>query len=223
MPSKLEVEHVMPQSWQANWVLPDDPELVQRRNAHVNLLGNLTLVTGSLNAAMSNGAWTTKRVALDEHSLLLLNRELVKKPEWNEQMIQTRGQNLTEHLLEIWRGPQHFMPDGWKLVEAESWGDDAEMPLEDVAAAYAAGSTHLRAMLERLAAEPGRRWRFAGLETELGWPRGRIAGVSGGYGQGLKKQFGGKRPWHLHLTSEGAWELWMDAERAAAIRAQPRQ
>jgi len=48
LPSRLEVEHVMPQSWRANWPLPDDPELVQRRNAHLNLLGNLTLVTGPL-------------------------------------------------------------------------------------------------------------------------------------------------------------------------------
>jgi len=95
------------------------------------------------------------------------------------------------------------------------------MPLDDVVAAYAAGSPHLRTMLERLAAEPGRRWRFADLEATLGWPRGRIAGISGGYGQGMKKQLGGKRPWHIHLTSAGVWELWMDAERAAAIQAQP--
>jgi hypothetical protein len=221
LPSRLEVEHVMPQSWRANWPLPDDPELVQRRNAHLNLLGNLTLVTGPLNASMSNAAWSIKKSALDDHSLLLLNRELVKKQEWDEEAIQARGQDLTEHLLEIWRGPQHFMPDGWKLVEAESWAEDAEMPLDDVAAAYAAASPHLRTMLERLAAEPGRRWRFGELETELGWPRGRIAGISGGYGQGLKKQFNGKRPWHVHLTSTGAWELWVDAERAAAIGVHP--
>jgi hypothetical protein len=221
LPSKLEVEHVMPQSWQAHWSLPDDPELVQRRNAHVNLLGNLTLVTGALNASMSNGAWATKKAALEEHSLLLLNRELVKAPAWDEQSIKSRGLDLTEHALAIWRGPQHFMPAGWNLVEAESWAEEADMTLDDVAAAYAAGSSYLRTMLDRLAAEPGRRWRFAELEAELNWPRGRIAGVSGGYAQAMKKQFGGKRPWHLHLTSGGVWELWMDGHRAAAIQAQP--
>jgi len=218
LPSKLEVEHVMPQSWQTHWPLPDDPELVQRRNAHVNLLGNLTLVTGALNASMSNGAWTTKKLALEQHSLLMLNRGLVKEPVWDEDMIMARGLDLTTLILDIWRGPQHFMPEGWKLVEAESWAEDAAMPLDDVAAAYTAGSTHLRTMLGRLAAEPGRRWQFAELEAALGWPRGRIAGISGGYGQGMKKQFGGKRPWHVHLTNTGVWELWMDADRAAAIQ-----
>lgn len=61
LPSRLEVEHVMPQSWLANWPVPDEPEFVQRRNLHINLLGNLTLVTGALNASMSNGAWTMKK------------------------------------------------------------------------------------------------------------------------------------------------------------------
>jgi hypothetical protein len=221
LPSKLEVEHVMPQSWPSHWPVADDPELVQRRNAHVNLLGNLTLVTGALNASMSNGTWAAKKGGLEEHSLLLLNRELIKQATWDESKIEARGLDLTAHILEIWHGPQHYMPDGWKLVEAESWADEAAMPPDDVAAAYAAGSAHLRTMLGRLAAEPGRRWRFGELEAALGWPRGRIAGISGGYGQGMKKQFGGKRPWHVHLTSAGAWELWMDGERAAIIDAPP--
>jgi Protein of unknown function (DUF1524) len=182
------------------------------------LLGNLTLVTGALNASMSHGPWPTKKEALEEHSLLILNRELLKAPAWDEQSIQARGSAITELLLAIWRGPQHFMPQGWKLVEAESWADNAKMPLDDVTAAYTGGSEHLRTMLERLAAEPGRRWRFADLEAELGWPRGRIAGVSGGYAQGRQKQFDGQRPWHLHLTSAGVWEIWMDVERAAAIK-----
>jgi hypothetical protein len=218
LPVKLEVEHVMPQSWQTHWPVPNNPEAVQRRNAHVNLLGNLTLVTGSLNGSMSNAAWDKKKSALDEHSLLLLNRELVKEPSWDEQSIEARSGNLTAHVLAIWRGPQDFMPEGWKPIEAESWPDEADMPLDDVSGVYADGSGHLRSMLERLAADPGRRWRFEDLEAALGWPRGRIAGISGGYGQGLKKRYGGKRPWHVHLASDGSWELWMDAERATAIQ-----
>jgi hypothetical protein len=220
LPSKLEVEHVMPQAWQSNWPLddPDDVAAAQRRNAHVNLLGNLTLVTGPLNAAMSNGPWPVKREGLDEHSVLLLNRELVRLQQWGESEIAARGAALTEAITEIWPGPQHFMPAGWQAVEAESWAEDADMALEDVLAVYAAAGDHLRAMLDRLATEPGRRWAYGDLEQELGWPRGRIAGISGGYGQGMKKRFGGKRPWHIHLTRAGAWEMWMDAERAAAIQ-----
>jgi len=45
-----------------------------------------------------------------------------------------------------------------------------------------------------------------------------VRSISGGYAQGMRKKSRDKRPWHLHLTSAGTWELWMDAERAAAIR-----
>jgi hypothetical protein len=219
LPTKLEVEHVMPQTWQTHWPTddPNDPEITQRRNAHINLLGNLTLVTGPLNAAMSNGPWSAKQQGLEEHSLLLLNRELVRTESWDEKQILSRGAALTRLIETIWPGPQHYMPIGWQAVEAESWADEAAMPIGDVVAVYAGASDHLRTMLDRLAAEPGRRWPYGELEAELAWPRGRIAGISGGYGQGMKKRFAGKRPWHVHLTSAGAWEMWMDQERAEAI------
>jgi len=55
----LTIEHILPQSWQANWPLDvaedDTPETAAlRRERLLHSIGNLTLVTGSLNTPMSN-------------------------------------------------------------------------------------------------------------------------------------------------------------------------
>ena len=76
----VQIEHVMPRSWKANWPLGgEDPvTATAARDRAVNTLGNLTLVTGPLNAAMSNAAWVgedlgrCKRGALDAHDVLFL-------------------------------------------------------------------------------------------------------------------------------------------------------
>jgi hypothetical protein len=70
------IEHVMPRSWQANW--PLDPGTSEaERDQLIHTLGNLTLLTSSLNSRVSNAPWTTKRDASREHDVLLLTRNLV--------------------------------------------------------------------------------------------------------------------------------------------------
>src|SRR6202011_16164 len=57
LPAGLSIEHALPQSWEENWPLPNgtDPETAAAdRWAHVNRLGNLTLVTQPLNSSLSN-------------------------------------------------------------------------------------------------------------------------------------------------------------------------
>ena len=108
LPAKLEVEHLMPRAWQAQWPLPEpiDDQAVAERERHLDLLGNLTLVARRLNASMSNAAWLTKRDALSEHSLLLLNRELQKREAWSEAAIDARGAELAEEIAALWPGPR---------------------------------------------------------------------------------------------------------------------
>lgn len=111
LPPKLTIEHVMPQKWQAHWPLPEaenlDPEdeLVERREALIHRLGNLTLTSGSLNSALSNGPWHTKKSELHSNSLLLLNAELSALGAWDEQTIQTRGHKLALEICRVWPGP----------------------------------------------------------------------------------------------------------------------
>jgi hypothetical protein len=104
--------------WPANWPLPDSgpqsPEeheaLEAERDAHVHRLGNLSLVTKRLNPSVGNAAWPVKRTAFDAHSILHLNRDLVRNNEsnWSETSIDARGSELAALIVEHWAGPDRF-------------------------------------------------------------------------------------------------------------------
>ena len=113
----LQVEHVIPQSWATWWpVLESDPALKalaeQTRERYVNRIGNLTLVTGPLNAGMSNDPWTAKKEALQEYSNLKLNARLLCEEVWDEEHIVERGQWIARELEHTWPGPDSPTWDG---------------------------------------------------------------------------------------------------------------
>ncbi len=101
------IEHILPQTWQDHW--PVAGELAEAdRAAHVHRLGNLTLLTKSLNSKVSNGPWQTKRDALAEHDTLLLNSRLLKSVgngDWDELRIDARTARMISVLLETWPVP----------------------------------------------------------------------------------------------------------------------
>lgn len=109
LPENLTIEHVLPQKWRENWPTdpPGDLALENERELRVHRIGNLTLVNGSLNAPMSNAPWSKKRIELDKHSLLMLNRHLVNEnPEgWSEDRIDARSHELAAIVAEVWPGP----------------------------------------------------------------------------------------------------------------------
>ncbi|MBR0669927.1 DUF262 domain-containing protein [Neoroseomonas soli] len=114
---KLQIEHVMPQSWEDHWPLPPAQDLISakdRRNALLHTIGNLTLVTKKLNPSLSNAPWLatspagkSKRAGLHSHSILRLNYNLVHDNEdgWNEEKIEARGTCLLQHAIAIWPPP----------------------------------------------------------------------------------------------------------------------
>lgn len=107
----------MPQKWQENWPVPGfdhvpDGELNAdkiarefQRQQSINKMGNLTLLTHKLNAKVSNGAFAVKLSAVKAHAALTLNRELHSYEGWNEETINTRGQNLFGTAAKIWSAP----------------------------------------------------------------------------------------------------------------------
>lgn len=105
------IEHVLPQTWQENWPLPEGAtdEAVAERDVAKHRLGNLTLVTSRLNPSMSNSGWQDKKAALDDHSLLMLNRGILRgdPPAWNEESITSRGRELGRRALLLWPGPRN--------------------------------------------------------------------------------------------------------------------
>ena len=106
--SKLQIEHVMPQAWQEHWPVEGE-EAAQRRGARVNTVGNLTLVSDKLNPSLSNAAWAAtsparpgKRHGLDQHSMLRLNADLIRRETWDERAIEERATSLFEIARGIW-------------------------------------------------------------------------------------------------------------------------
>ena len=106
----LTIEHIMPRGWRAVWPRPgpvahgrEDPD--ERRDRMVDSLGNLTLVSGSLNSALSNGPWHNKRNALGQHSTLFLNKDLLDHSgmtSWDESAIEARAMRLHSAFVRAW-------------------------------------------------------------------------------------------------------------------------
>ena len=111
--TKLTIEHVMPQSWEAHWPLPtadaaaapgsELPEDVRERMLHT--LGNLTLLTQELNTSVRNSAYADKRPEITAQSALRLNAYFQKVGAWDEAAILARGEALFEIAKKGWPHP----------------------------------------------------------------------------------------------------------------------
>lgn len=116
--STFAIEHIMPRKWHKHWGLPKDGN-DEEREALLNTLGNLTLLTRRLNSKISNGPWNGnkgKMSALKAHDVLFLNRELLDRAKdgWSEDKIKERGDILIEVLLKIWP-----VPDGHRNLTSQ--------------------------------------------------------------------------------------------------------
>ncbi|MBV9248275.1 MAG: DUF262 domain-containing protein [Acetobacteraceae bacterium] len=118
IPTKLQVEHVMPQSWQQWWPLPkgSDSEAAVGRDRIIHTIGNLTLVKEKLNERLSNSPWIaacgdadSKRASLQKHGLMRLNSMLANQDRWDESSIIERSKQLFTHALCIWPRPVNTM------------------------------------------------------------------------------------------------------------------
>lgn len=113
--SALQIEHVMPQSWEEHWpILIDsrtairdetDPVWInasEERNRAVNRIGNLTLVTGSFNGHLSNSGWDAKRSEFAKQHTLVINFAIADAETWDEAHISNRAAGLAGAATEIW-------------------------------------------------------------------------------------------------------------------------
>lgn len=125
--TNLQIEHVMPQRWAENWPLPngtiathedsfealidgkpmDDTtsSLVDSRARLVNTFGNLTLITGTLNASYGKAGWKVKKEKLGR-SLLALNRMVAGIENWGEDEIESRGTKIAGVVSSFWTCPK---------------------------------------------------------------------------------------------------------------------
>lgn len=102
---QLSIEHLMPNAWQAHWPLPESDDIegaIARRDALIDTVGNLTLLTQKLNTSVSHGAWPTKKRAILRHSALSMNRALEDAELWDEDAIVARTRRLFDYLVAVW-------------------------------------------------------------------------------------------------------------------------
>lgn len=102
--NNLQIEHIMPQSWEQHWPLSDadgnqvakndaDPvwiNLSTERRRAVDRIGNLTLVTGSFNGSVSNLGWLVKRPEFEKQKSLVINHAVAQQADWSERSIEER-------------------------------------------------------------------------------------------------------------------------------------
>jgi hypothetical protein len=221
-PGKLSIEHVLPQQWTDNWPLTDATDTAAaHRESRVSVLGNLTLVTGPLNSALSNAGWPTKRERLS-HSILLLNQSIRSCPEWDEVAIQTRGDVLTEMILKRWPGPDALIPsyDPTILEQplvTEEYPGNVETSVEQLRVILGGCSKLMLELLSDLVQHPDKRRRYSDIEEILGWTRGRVGQVFGGYANYATRVAHGKRPFRVGQDEADGWWMWLDAPLAATI------
>lgn len=118
----LQIEHVMPQSWQQHWPLSgpgdsftasdDDPLALAAANARaqaVDRIGNLTLVTSTFNQSVSNLGWDVKQAEFSGQSSLQLNKPIASSVTWSETTIEERAERLALFAARVWPTPATLM------------------------------------------------------------------------------------------------------------------
>jgi len=101
--SSYSVEHMMPQKWETNWSTNGMNDVAKTlRNKKLKTLGNLTLVTKSLNSSMKNAAWEKKREVLKKYSLLRITTDYTNNLEWDESKIDSRAGEFADMAVKMW-------------------------------------------------------------------------------------------------------------------------
>lgn len=108
--SNYSLEHLMPKKWENKWANVVGKEAKDFRNFKLKTLGNLAIITQSLNASIRDSNWPTKKSGsgkkkgLRHYSggieTLAPYLELQK---WNEYEIQRRADFMFENAKKIWK------------------------------------------------------------------------------------------------------------------------
>lgn len=99
--TKLEIEHVLPQSPDSEWFAQGFTK--QMHDAQVHLLPNLLLLTSKLNVALSNRPYAEKRPAYIEDAGFKATREFGRQFEsWTPADLERRGDTMAEWALLRW-------------------------------------------------------------------------------------------------------------------------
>ncbi len=104
------LEHLMPKKWVNKWNGLDTKEEKDFRNFKLLTLGNLAIITQSLNASIRDSDWETKKKGQGKNAGLSHFSGGVETLSpfleiniWNEEEIQKRADYLYNHAVKIWQ------------------------------------------------------------------------------------------------------------------------
>lgn len=108
--SKYSLEHLMPKKWENHWGKISDKEERDFRNRKLFTLGNLAIITQSLNSSIRDANWKIKKKGKDNKGGLNLYSSGIKTlttflelENWNEDEIQKRADFLYGKAKNIWK------------------------------------------------------------------------------------------------------------------------
>ena len=107
---KYSLEHMMPKKWRNNWDFDGTTAEAEARDRTLLTLGNLTIITQSLNASIRDADWPTKKAGKGEKGGLRKYSEGIETlfgyldhDVWNEETISRRADDLAAKALEVWK------------------------------------------------------------------------------------------------------------------------
>ncbi len=104
--SKLEIEHIMPETLNENWASQLGSDANQIHDRYVDTLANLTLITRGKNASISQDTFEIKKEKWYRFSGVKLTNDVVKNFEkWGKNDIEKRSAFLIQTLTRIWPHP----------------------------------------------------------------------------------------------------------------------
>lgn len=107
--NKYSLEHLMPKKWENHWNNLTNPEDAIKRNRKLLTLGNLTIITQTLNSTIRDANWEVKKNGRgDKNGLITYSAGLetinpfLSLAVWNENAIDNRAEFLFNKAREIW-------------------------------------------------------------------------------------------------------------------------
>ncbi len=115
---KYSLEHLMPKKWENNWDKLESKEKRDLRNKKLLTLGNLAIITQSLNASIRDSSWEIKKNGKEnKHGLKQYSSGIetlspyLELENWDELEIKKRADFLLEKAIETWKKEEKPVPN----------------------------------------------------------------------------------------------------------------
>lgn len=109
--SSYSLEHLMPKKWRNEWIFNGTEEQQRERDSILLTLGNLAIITQTLNSSIRDSSWSKKKSGKSNDnpgldscaSGLYTMNDVLQQDEWNESKIRDRAKWLFEQAKEMWK------------------------------------------------------------------------------------------------------------------------